>query len=372
MKEYKLSQIKYLKVNGRTTDCLEPLTLFWTASGFEVNVKASELWVEIEADFEEQEPWFSILINGAPIARQMAVKGRSEICLFRNRNPEEIKHIKFVKDSQAMHCDEKCCLQIHKFYTDGEFYPVKEPSLKLEFIGDSLTSGEGIWGALNETDWTPMFFSGVYNYASITAQMLDADLHICSQSGWGLFASWDGNVEHILPPQYEKICGVLKGEKNQSLGALKDYDFRKWQPDAVIINLGTNDQSAFGMENFSHDISEFEAAAVAFLEKIRRMNPKAVIVWGYGMIGDMMKEPIIHAIETYKRKSKDKQIYYFQFTEMTPDMRGCREHPNADYHRLAAKELGTFLLSRGVSLCHAERPFVTPLSQIRGEIKNEV
>lgn len=84
-----------------------------------------------------------------------------------------------------------------------------------------------------------------------------------------------------------------------------------------------------------------------------------------------MKEPIIHAIEAYKRKSKDKQIYYFQFTEMTPDMRGCREHPNADYHRLAAKELGTFLLSHGVSLCHAERPFVTPLSQI-GEIKNEV
>ena len=64
------------------------------------------------------------LKSGAPIARQMAVKGRSEICLFRNRNPEEIKHIKFVKDSQAMHCDEKCCLQIHKFYTDGEFYPI--------------------------------------------------------------------------------------------------------------------------------------------------------------------------------------------------------------------------------------------------------
>ena len=41
--EYKLTQIEHLKVNGRTTGCLEPLTLFWTASGFEVNVKAAEL-----------------------------------------------------------------------------------------------------------------------------------------------------------------------------------------------------------------------------------------------------------------------------------------------------------------------------------------
>ena len=126
MTEYTLDQIDYLKVNGRTTGKLQPLTLFWTASGFEVNVKASELWVEIEADYDSQEPWFTILLNGAAVSRQMALKERSRICIFRNRNAEEIKHVKFVKDSQAMHDDEKCCLQIHSLFTDGTFCPLKE------------------------------------------------------------------------------------------------------------------------------------------------------------------------------------------------------------------------------------------------------
>lgn len=343
IKEYKLSQLEYLKINGRTSDCLEPLTLFWTASGFEVNVRAVELWVEIEADFEEQEPWFSVLINGAPIARQMAMKGRNRICLFRNRNPEEIKHVKFVKDSQAMHDDEKCCLQIHKLYTDGEFYPIKEHLYKLEFIGDSITSGEGVFGAKEELDWTAMFFSGVYNYAAKTAEMLDADFRICSQSGWGLFASWDGNLEHVLPDNYEKICGVLTGKHNHLLGALDDYDFTKWQPDAVIINLGTNDESAFKMENFAHSLSEFEDAGVAFIKKVRHYNPNAAIIWAYGMLGNGMHTSIVHAIDTYKKQTSDIKVSYLELPETTSETVGSRQHPGVLNHRLAAESLAAFL-----------------------------
>lgn len=345
VKEYNLTQIEHLKVNGRTTGCLEPLTLFWTASGFEVNVKAAELWVEMEADYGEQEPWFSVLINGAPIARQMAMKGRNKVCLFRSRNPEEIKHVKFVKDSQAMHDDEKCCLQIHALYTDGEFCPVKEHKYKLEFIGDSITSGEGLYGAKEEIDWVSMFFSGVNSYAAMTAEKLDADVRICSQSGWGLFASWDGYLDRNLPDGYEKICGVLQGERNIALGAQNAYDFTKWQPDAVIINLGTNDASAFAIEDFAHEVSEFEDAATAFLEKVRRCNPDAEIVWVYGMLGDAMNLSIVRAIDTYSRKTGDTKVHYVQMPSTTSKTVGSREHPGVLNHQLAAEILSEYLIS---------------------------
>ena len=345
LKKYDLKQIDYLKVNGRTTDCLEPLTLFWTASGFEINVRASEFWVEIEADYEEQEPWFSVLINGAPISRQMAIKGRHKICLFRSRNPEENKHIKFVKDSQAMHDDEACCLQIHAFYTDGEFCPIQEHKYKLEFVGDSITSGEGIYGAKEESDWVSMFFSGVNSYAAITAEKLDADFRICSQSGWGLFASWDGCLDHILPDGYEKICGVLTGTHNLSLGAQDNYDFTTWQPDAVIINLGTNDGSAFDMDDFPHELSEFEDAAVAFLKKVRRCNPNAEIVWVYGMLGDAMVIPIVRSIDTYIRQTGDTKVHYVQMPATTSKTVGSREHPGLLNHQMTAEILSEYLLS---------------------------
>lgn len=343
MHGYKLSEIKYLKVNGRTTDCLEPLTLFWTASGFEVNVKASELWVEMDVDYEDQEPWFSILIDGAMISHQMVVKGQSKVCLFRNRNPEKIKHVKFVKDSQAMHDDEKCRLQIHALYTDGIFYPLPERKYKLEFIGDSITSGEGLYGAKKEDDWTAMCFSGVNSYAAMTAERLNADMRICSQSGWGVLAGWDGCRDHVLSTGYEKICGVLTGEHNRMLGAAEDYDFSEWQPDAVVINLGTNDGSAFLREDFLHDLSEFEHAAVALLKKVRHYNPKAEIVWVYGMLGDSMALPILRAIEQYSRLSRDRKVHYVQVPATTPETVGSREHPGIQNHQKAADILSHYL-----------------------------
>ena len=59
LRETQIKEIPQVKVHGRTTKCLEPLTLFWTASGFECNVTGSEFWVELEVTYDVYEPWFS-------------------------------------------------------------------------------------------------------------------------------------------------------------------------------------------------------------------------------------------------------------------------------------------------------------------------
>ena len=41
LRETKLKEIPEIKIHGRTTACRDPLTLFWTASGFECNVMGS-------------------------------------------------------------------------------------------------------------------------------------------------------------------------------------------------------------------------------------------------------------------------------------------------------------------------------------------
>lgn len=343
LREIKISEAEYIKINGRTTDCLEPLTLFWTASGFELNAKGSELWVELEAGYDLFEPWFSVLINGAHVSKQMAVKGESKICLFRGRNPEEVKHVKFVKDVQAMNEDPENFLQVKGFLFDGEFLPVEEKPYKIEFIGDSITSGEGTYGAKKEIDWVSMFFSGVQNYAAYTAEAVNAEFRCISESGWGVLCSWQGEPEFALPKYYEKVCGILTGEHNRQLGANEVYDFTKWQPDVIVINLGTNDGSAFSMENCPYKIEEFEHAAVDFLKKVRKYNPKAEIVWVYGMLGYVMSMPIMRAMDTYSKETGDRKVHFLQLPAATAETVGAREHPGVENHKIAAGVLSEYL-----------------------------
>lgn len=354
---YKVKNIEHLKVWGRTTECREPLTLFWTGSAVECNVRASELWIEIEADYETYEPWMSIVIDGAYVSRFMLNKGKHWICLFRGMNKAVVKNVKVVKEVQAMSEDERHCMQIHSFKTDGTFLPVEEKAYKLEFIGDSITSGEGSIGAILEEDWISMWFSTQNNYAQMVATEMDAEYRIISQSGWGVYTGWDNNPHSALPLYYEKVCGLLKGQRNETLGALKTHDFTKWQPDVVIINLGTNDGGAFNSPEWrdektgeSHkqrlneegsfneaDLKKFEVAAYDFIIKVRKNNPYAQIVWVYGMLGYSMLEAINRVVRAYQQLSDDERICVLKLPETNATTVGARQHPGILAHQMATK-----------------------------------
>ncbi len=351
------------KVWGRYSGRLTPLALFWTGSGVELNVKASELWVEVEVDYDFHEQWLSVLVNGAHVSRQMLIKGRYEICIFRNMNPQEVKNVRLIKDVQAMADDEGAQLLIHAIRTDGELRPVADRPYKLEFVGDSITSGEGTIGAKKEWDWIPMFFSGVHDYAMLVSEACDAECHIISQSGWGTLTGWDNNPRNVLPARYEKVCGVLKGARNMALGAGEDYDFSSWQPDVVIVNLGTNDMAAFDQPEWrdektgesykqhknadgsfvKEDARRFEQAVIDFLSKLRKYNPRAHLVWTYGMLGTPLLRLIGHAVHTYSERTKDTNVAFVLLPDTTPETVGAREHPGKKSHEAAAAVLSGYI-----------------------------
>lgn len=363
VKLYALSELKHLKIYGRTPGNRTPLTLFWTGSAIELNAKGSELWIEVEADYDTYEPWISIVINGTPASRQMITAGRHWVCVFRGMNPGAVKNVRVIRDLQAMSGDSSCVLQIHAVKFDGIFEPVEAKPYKLEFIGDSITSGEGTIGGKAEEDWIPMWFSAIHNYTYMTAEALNAEYRVVSQSGWGVLTSWDNNPNGNIPDHYEQVCGLLNGEKNKALGAFEPNDFASWQPDAVIVNLGTNDDGAFhspawrdpatggihkqrlnedGTYN-EEDLKRFEEAAAGFLAKLRKYNKHAHIVWAYGMIGTPMMPAIYRAVDSYRRQTGDTNVSVFQLPNMTEETVGARTHPGAPAHEKAAKELAAYI-----------------------------
>ncbi len=363
MKDHTIGDVNEIKKNGRVVPYRSSVALFWTGSGITITVKASELWIEAESDYTVYEPWISILINGVRVSRIMIQKGRQWICLFRGMNTELEKTVEIKKDTQAMAADNNHYVLLHTVRTDGELLKTAALNKKIEFIGDSITSGEGIIGAKEETDWISMWFDSVDNYATMTAKKLKSECSIISQSGWGVYCGWDNTVRNNIPDIYELNCGACSGDNEIILAAKENYDFNAYQPDAIVINLGTNDTSAFSNEGWldtesgvlyklhkNEDDSFCEAdallvktAVIRFLKKLRCFHKSAYLVWAYGILGTDLEPYILQAITQYRSEEKDERVHYCRLPLMTDETTGARWHPGKAAHELVADTLTDFL-----------------------------
>lgn len=331
------------------------LPLFWAGSGVELCFTGEELHLVLEADFQRLEPWIAVEVNGAPWIRMPMARGINDVCVLRGMTAGGVKRVRLFKETQPMDSDSAHRLFMRSVcWQGGEFLPPPRRSRRLEFVGDSLTSGEGVLGAREETDWIPALFSASRTWARLTADALDADWRTVSQSGWGIRSGWDNDPRHALPAWYERVCGPAMGDGNAAMGSQRPNDFSSWQPDAVIVNLGTNDAGAMGnppwiapdgarfrQEPTAKGMALAEDAALAFLRQLRRCNPRARLVWAYGMLGDALRPALEGAVERFRRE--DPWVYYLPLTGATGETMGSRQHPGPLCHQAAAERTAELL-----------------------------
>lgn len=358
MYTYKPTDADHIHVYGRTV-MQEPLPLFWTASGVEFSTDSTEAWIEMECDYSFKEIWVRVEIDGFMFQRFMPEKGRKNYCLFRGFAPGQLKTIALIMEAQPMEDDETRKLLIHNIACDCLVQPVDDKDFRIEVIGDSITSGEGLTGTQDITEWFTGIFGLNGHYGRSVAKHFDADYSIISQSGWGVYSGWDNNIKNVIPRIYSKVCGVAIGADNEALGAAKEHDFSAWQPDYILINLATNDGGATGIDawtdpetgiEYKQSVDEngrllpdsedrFVKATVAFLQDVRKYNPNARIIWIYGMIGYIMQDAILKAIDEFKKLSGDDNIEYLSLPESKPEQYGSHGHPGFLDHQAAAKTI---------------------------------
>jgi len=362
LREVKISEVSKINIFGRLGKFTDPIPLLFNGSGVEVTVTGSDLWIDLDTDSGFHEPWIAYELNGAFMSRQMLLPGEHSICIFRNMDPSKPKTVRFYRELQAMSEDDKTYILVKGFKLDGEFMEPPVYKHKIEFIGDSITSGEGTYGASEDFDWLAMYMGVSRNYAKMTADALNADYHIISQGGWGVYCGWDNDIRHNIPSVYERVCGMAIGEFNEKLGTQDKYDF-SWQPDAIVVNLGTNDESAFHQPPFvdpdngntyfqrenedgsynEEDIANVEKAIVDFLKVLRKNSPNAHIVWCYGMLGYKLTLSITEAVNMYVRETNDHNVAFINLPNTVGEGYGSHMHPGVISHTIAADVLTQYL-----------------------------
>jgi hypothetical protein len=198
-------------------------------------------------------------------------------------------------------------------------------------------------------EWLPMCFSASDGYARLVADRLGAQYQVASQSGWGVMRGWDGNPRTTLPSVYDFICmpHAMNSPGGLNHGGEKPYDFH-FDPDAVIVNLGSNDFSALSHSPFTDpatgetatftrgDFLLFEDACFQFLVHLNNKNRRARFLWAYGIAGDELAAPIKAAVERARAAGIPAEYLTLPGMDTIRGGMGSRNHPGeASQKRMA-------------------------------------
>ena len=222
------------------------------------------------------------------------------------------------------------------------------PSRKIEFIGNSITCGYGNEGLKKEEHFDYATENHYYSYASIAARNLEAQHWVVARSGIGAYRNYDGpkagNPESCMPVQYEYTGYAWKPELRKEQTFLKEkWDFSRYQPDVVCINLGTNDLSTP-----NYDLSLLKQGYQKLLKQVRQHNPKAKIVL---LTGSMLynqelqlAKQLLDEIANMAQKAGDKEVYRFDMNHIDGEaFLGNDWHPNVYQDEKMANELTAYL-----------------------------
>ena len=336
--EKEIRQAEHVWLLGRFDPQQPVLPLYWTGSGVEMHIRCTELDLELECDYDIQCPWLGVMVDGAPVARFALERGRRFYTLLAGMDETVAHTVTVVRDTQPVQEDERLFVCVHRLRSDGELLPPPERTMRIEFIGNSLTSGEGLIGPRDAMEWRTIWLSGMESFAMEVCREMNAQGRWLSQSGWGVYWSWDGNRENRLPRIYNAVCAVERGGD-------APYDFAANPVDAVVINVGTNDATALSrLEGAEREAAAaaIRCASVDFLRQVRQRNPEALILWVYGMCGGDIA-PLLRSAVREVRSGGDRRVGYVQLPECPQSGLGSREHPGRGNHRSAALAVVRYL-----------------------------
>ncbi|WIN00649.1 GDSL-type esterase/lipase family protein [Actinoplanes oblitus] len=184
----------------------------------------------------------------------------------------------------------------------------------VEFVGDSITAG-ATSSQLAVTD-----------YAFQTGERLGADHTQIAIGGMCLSETTDGCWAHQT--RYWLASGGQAGTD--------PWDFGRYTPAAVVINLGTNDKS--------HGVSAatFQATYLSFLTRIRAKFPPTKIFALRTFIGRYATET--RAAVQARNAAGDANVFYVDTTGWLPaDGLSDSVHPNDKGHRAITDRLAPIL-----------------------------
>ena len=329
---------------GRTYYADDKIYCALSGTGVEFTFTGTACSVTVEGDGnstnssqEDSHARVAVYVNGERVVDDMIDNAEETYEVFKS-DTEQSVDVKIIKLSESPHST----FAISDIsVAGGEVKPAADRDMLIEFVGDSITCGYGVDDEVKEHNFSTKTEDVTKAYAYKTAELMNADYSMVSFSGYGIISGYsDGEtkVSAQTVPQYYTKLGYSWSSNDSFTPSDIEWDFSKRQPDVIVINLGTNDDSY--CKSIVERCEEFQDEYVNFLKVVREHNPDATIIGALGIMGNALGYNVESAINQYSEETGDTNVAYLAFKQQSQrDGLAADWHPTETTHGKAAELL---------------------------------
>lgn len=202
----------------------------------------------------------------------------------------------------------------------------RQNAYKVLVLGDSITCGYGLAGDEYE--------DGSQTYAYLALKKMGYDVQYIAASGFGVYQDYIGDKGRTIPKAYPYT--------NYFMDKQAIYDVKEFEPQLIIIYLGTNDSYHFQKKGQTEAFCEHYKM---FIERLHNDYPKAHFL----LLAGMMTQDVNLVTRSLKQdleNTSEVRIDYLEFPiqDILTDGVEKYNHPSSVTHQKAAALLYEKLL----------------------------
>jgi len=245
------------------------------------------------------------------------------------------------------------------FVIAGEMLPPPARAAhKMLFLGDSITAGSGVEvpegdpGCSADGMGQPVQNADA-SYAAVAARTLAAEAHVLGIAGIGLVRNWESDPTKADTRPMPEVDGLTFPEASPPSPEI--WPPARYQPDAIVVALGTNDFSPGPLHadntpvdgRAMMDAATFAAAYVGFIDALRADYPGAdvfimsspMLVDGWPTAAYASKSGLDAAITMALDHYASAGVGTVHGVFVSRQGGGCAAHPNVDGQAATGAEL---------------------------------